>query len=245
MYVLGDTHGIKPIFNIVDSKKLQDCNIIHVGDVGLGFQEIRRDVSDLLILDEMCIENNIKLYLLRGNHDNPIFWDKSKGLNLPKFHNIYLVDDYTVILIEGKNVLFIGGALSIDRRPRMTDYPYPSWWKDEEFFYDEKRLKSAINNHKNIDIVVTHTAPDFCYPTSDNVPIVNDYHNLEMQYGVNLKEELKMERYTVTRMFNDLTKKYKKEPTDWFYGHFHNKKSQFINNVNFHLLNINEVYELK
>lgn len=244
MFFIGDTHGIKPIFQIVDKLKLQDSNLIHIGDLGLGFQEMRRDISDLLVLDEMLFETNNVLYAMRGNHDNPIFWDRSKGLNLPKFHNLKLVEDYSIHTIEKKNVLFVGGAISIDRRPRMEDFPYPTWWKDEEFVYDENKLATSVKKYKDIDIVCTHTAPGFCHPTNDNVQIVNHYQSVEAAHGIDLKKQLREERSTLTQLYDDLTLHYKKSISHWFYGHFHSSMQQEINKTLFTLLNINEVYEI-
>src|ERR1044072_2364430 len=157
LYFIGDTHGLGPIFKIIDKHNLKDCNIIHVGDVGLGFQEITRDIKNLGILDEMCIANDIMLYCIRGNHDNPIFWDRSKGLNLPRLHNVDLVEDYKVLTINGKNILCIGGAISIDRQVRKNDR-IPTWWEDEVFKYEPKKLENLAGRYKNIDLVVTHSA---------------------------------------------------------------------------------------
>jgi len=244
MYIIGDTHGLRPVFSIIDKHKLQDQNLIHVGDLGLGFVSIEQDINNLKTIDEMLIETNNHLYVIRGNHDNPIFWNKSKGLNLPKLHNFHLVDDYTVIKIENKNILFVGGAISIDRRPRMDDVPYPSWWADEIFKYDKIKLDKAIAN-LNVDIVITHTAPSFCYPKGvGNVDIVDYYHVIEAQHGIDLKQELMTERLQVSMLYHDLTSLCKQNPTHWFYGHFHSTKKQKIDNIEFNLLNINELYKV-
>jgi hypothetical protein len=36
--------------------------------------------------------------------------------------NIKLIKDYTVLNLEGNNILFIGGAISVDRKSRMTKH---------------------------------------------------------------------------------------------------------------------------
>jgi DNA repair exonuclease SbcCD nuclease subunit len=245
MIFIGDTHGIRPLFKVVDKHKIQNCNVIQVGDLGLGFQEITRDVSDLLVLDEMLVENNIQLYAIRGNHDNPMFWNKDVGLNLPKFHNLKLVEDFSVLNIEGKNVLFVGGAISIDRSIRMHDKPYPTWWRGEFFSYNYHLLRENLSKIKDLDIVVTHTAPNFVHPTDNNVDIVNHYNAIELAQGGDLKYELEDERAEVTEMYEDLTKDLNKEPKHWIYGHFHSSWKSKVNNTLFKLLNINEVYEIK
>lgn len=242
MYFLGDTHGMRPVFSIIDRLKIENSHIIHVGDFGLGFVSIMRDIKNLEVVDEMLMDTNNHLYVVRGNHDNPIFWDKSKGLNLPKLHNLHLIDDYSVITVEGKKILCVGGGISIDRQIRKDDKPYPSWWKDEEFKYDPLKINKIANSEDRIDIVVTHTAPSFCYPRGVDAPIVNDWHGIELQHGNNLKNELIYERKQVDILHTTITSAYK--PTHWFYGHFHTSKTEVIKGVKFQALNINEICEI-
>jgi predicted phosphodiesterase len=243
MYFIGDTHGVRPVFVIIDKHNLQGQNLIHVGDFGLGFQEISRDLHDLSVLDEALLETDNKLFVVRGNHDNPIFWKKSAGLNLPKYHNIKLVDDYTVLKIEGKNILCVGGGISIDRQLRKDDSPYPTWWADEEFVYNNTEIARVEKFYSKIDIVVTHSAPGFCHPTSDDVPIVNEWARIEQHHGRNLKTELKIERTNITSLHDRLVDSGLK-PEKWIYGHFHSTKKQVIAGTEFKLLNINELYEV-
>ncbi len=243
MYFLGDTHGIRPIFTIIDKHKLENQNLIHVGDLGLGFQEITRDVSNLLTLDEMLQETNNKLYVIRGNHDNPIFWDKSKGLWLPKFHNLHLLEDYSVVNIEGKTIFFVGGAVSIDRLPRISEFP-PTWWEDEKFKFKWDKIGEIFKNTSKIDIVVTHTAPGFAHPQNDYVPIVDHYCEIEKKHGYDLRAKLREERDLVSKLYDEI-KAYNYKPSHWIYGHFHNTKKEIISGIEFKLLNINELYEVK
>lgn len=242
MYFIGDTHGMRPVFSIVDRLKITNSNLIHVGDFGLGFVSIMQDVNNLLAVDEMLINTQNKLYVVRGNHDNPIFWDKSKGLNLPKLHNIHLVDDYSVLDIENKKILCVGGGISIDRQLRKDDRPYPSWWKDEEFQWHPGKFNRVVNNHSTMDIIVTHSAPSACHPRGVDAPIVNGWHNIELEHGNNLKGELQMERKKIDMLKDAVLKAYK--PTNWFYGHFHTSKTEIIDSVRFQALNINEICEI-
>ena len=242
MYFIGDTHGMRPVFSIVDRFKIEKSNLIHVGDFGLGFVSIMQDVKNLEVIDEMLIDTQNKLFVVRGNHDNPIFWDKSKGLNLPKLHNIHLVDDYSVLDIENKKILCVGGGISIDRQIRKDDRPYPSWWKDEEFQWHPGKFNRVVNNHNTMDIIVTHSAPSACYPRGVDAPIVNDWHNVELQHGNNLKGELQMERKKIDMLKDAVLKAYK--PTNWFYGHFHTSKTEIIDLVKFQALKINEICEI-
>jgi len=237
MYFIGDTHGIRPIFNIIDKHKLENQNLIQVGDLGLGFQDITRDVSNLLTLDQELGETGNTLYAVRGNHDNPIFFKKELGLWLPKFQNIHLVDDYTVKYIEGKIILFIGGAISIDRVIRRAEHP-PTWWAGEEFELDSFKIANIERNLQSLDIVVTHTAPHFAYPRG-SADIVDHYCEIDP----NLRDDLTRERKNVTTLAEVIIKRFK--PSQWIYGHFHSSKQEKAMNVDFKLLNINELYEVK
>jgi predicted phosphodiesterase len=69
MIIIGDTHSIRPIFAAIDDNNIENQNIIHVGDVGIGFLSVKQDVANLQLLDRALIETNNKLYLIRGNHD--------------------------------------------------------------------------------------------------------------------------------------------------------------------------------
>lgn len=242
MIIIGDTHCLKPIFELIERNKWENKNLIHVGDLGLGFQEIARDVSNLKILDEALIHTNNHLYLIRGNHDFKLFWDKSMGLYLPKFHNLHLMDDNTIKTIEEKVVFFSGGAISIDRSLRKCDIPHPSWDLNENFTPSNGIM--SIYPKDTIDIIITHSCPDFCYPRNNNVPIVNDWHNEELKIGNNLKRELSTERREITKLAEEIGI-YQKSVTHWFYGHFHTSKTEIIDNITYKLLNINETYELK
>ncbi len=193
------------------------------------------------MMDAALMELNIHLYAIRGNHDFKIFWDKSMGLQLPKLHNIHLVEDYTIKEIEGKNIFFCGGAISIDRLPRQLDIPI-SWDKNERFVFDENKLNHVLASHtKNIDIVITHTPPHFCEPIGSNV-IVNYYHDLELKEGNNLKRELHMERHEVSSLYNIIRDSNKL--SYGFYGHMHKHYFLEEHDVKYIGLGINELYKL-
>lgn len=242
MYFIGDTHGVRPIFTIIDKHKLENANLIHVGDLGLGFQEITRDVKNLLTLDEMLLESNNTLYAIRGNHDNPIFWNRRRGLVLPKLHNVHLIDDYQVRIIESKIILFAGGAISIDRSIRKDEKP-PTWWEDEVFTYERDKVIKAFHEYGKIDIVVTHSAPGFAYPQNDYVPIVDHYCAIEKAHGEDLRGEIRHERELLSDMYKEIVS-LGTAPSHWFYGHFHGSKKTKVANTEFKLLNVNELYEL-
>lgn len=243
MIFIGDTHSIKAIFELIDKHNITDSNLIHCGDINIGFLDIEKEIYNLKLLNQMLIDTNNKLYAIRGNHDMKLFWDKSMGLKLPRFHNLHLVEDHTIRNIEGKNIYFAGGAISIDRCHRIFDNTYDYY---EEFIFNkqhENNIKNSIG--LNIDIVVTHNCPNFCYPLKKN-QLVQNYHILEKQIlgnHTNLLLDLDNERKHITKLYNTLSKHNKIDK--WIYGHMHQSYTEIINNTEFRLLNINELYELK
>jgi len=240
---LGDIHGN---FNYVKwyikAHKIKDCVIYQVGDFGIGFTNEFNDMNTLGDLNKFLTEHNVQMYAIRGNHDNPKFFD---GHLENYFTNLHLLADYTVVDIDGTKILGVGGAVSVDRRPRlreMQEYArvgrdVENYWYDETFKLDEEKLKTF----ENIDIVVTHTAPDFCTPINKV-----DFGYLVEQFAkddAKLKADLTEERNLLTKMFEIL--KEKNKPDYWFYGHFHNHWNANIEGTNYRLLNINEMYEYK
>jgi Icc-related predicted phosphoesterase len=164
MIFLGDTHGNWNIlFYRIIQRDIRDVTIYHVGDIGIGFTKPVNEMNNLTKYNEDFKERNIIFYGIRGNHDDPKYFDGSIDMS-----NLKLLPDYTVVEIEGKNVLGVGGAVSIDRVPRMRDdainIKYGSskrcWWEGERFKLDIDKAQAM----RDIDIVVTHTAPEFCTP---------------------------------------------------------------------------------
>ena len=240
LFFLGDIHGN---FNYMlwqlKQEIIKDAHLIQVGDFGLGFIDYEKDIHNMTEINKSLIKNNVHLWVIRGNHDNPLFWN---GHVDGKWENLHLVKDYTVQNLSGYNVLFVGGALSIDRKSRLNDMQqYASkgvkkelYWFDENFNLDTDKLKEL----KEIDIVVTHTAPDFCYPNNKFgfSPIVDSL----AKYDPELKAELIAERNLITDMYNVIMEN--NNPRMWFYGHFHTSKIDNFNGVEFRLLDINEVF---
>ena len=241
--MLGDIHGN---FNYlkwyIKAHKITDCVIYQVGDFGIGFKREFNDMNVLGDLNKFLNEFNIKLYAIRGNHDNPYFFD---GHLENYFTNLHLLPDYTVIDFKGTKILGVGGATSIDRKLRLNEMrenlkynrEIELYCHDECFKLDEEKLKTF----ENIDIVVTHTAPDFCVPTNKNgfASIVTHY----MVGDEKLGDDLINERTLLTKMWDVVTEKNK--PKLWLYGHFHNENNEVINGCEFRLLDINQMYDPK
>lgn len=232
LYFIGDLHGN---FNYLKHmlKDIKNSYLIQVGDFGIGFSE--NDNWTLVDLNLFLRERGCVMFVIRGNHDNPSFFNGSVNFDCLK-----LLPDYSVVNFDGwGNILFIGGGISIDRVYRVEESigSRVYWWKDEKVIFNPDKLESI----KDVDIVVTHTAPDYCYPDNRNgfPPIVTGF----VKYDPNLLIELTEERNLMTQIF-DLIKKNNKIKTHW-YGHYHSSRREIHNGTEHILLGINELVELK
>lgn len=240
---LGDIHGnFNHLKWYITTYKVSDCTICQVGDFGVGFIEKFNDMTNLGLLNNFLKEHNINMMVWRGNHDDPDFFD---GHLENHFDNLHLLPDYSVIDVDGVKILGIGGAVSVDRRPRMreeliyvkSNLERKLHWYDEGFVLNEEKLKSI----EGIDILVTHTTMDFCHPVNKN-----GFGYLVEQFAQDdgkLKNDLRREREEVTKMWNIFLEKNK--PDYHFYGHFHDTWTSNIDGVNHRLLAINEFFEYK
>ncbi len=228
LYFLGDIHAdfVWLSFTIVQNK-IKDATIIQVGDFGLGF--LKKEEEQLTNLNNICAVNNVMLYAIRGNHDNPSAFD-----SVNRFSNLKFLKDYTVLNIYNMNILLAGGSISIDRLHRKENISY---WEDEEFYYDESKLSKALKSIKRIDIVVTHSAPTGVFPADLN-SLVFEW----MATDKTLHMDIIRDRREHSKLMNHLIWQGLK-PSFWYYGHFHRSRLQIHRDIVFKLLNINELYQ--
>jgi DNA repair exonuclease SbcCD nuclease subunit len=220
---LGDHHGAwNEVQSLINVKNIENCNLISVGDIGIGFNYTKeREYKICEHLNQTFKKLNINFYGIRGNHDNPSYF---KGLDRVVLSNFELFEDCSVYTYNDKTIQFIGGAVSIDRTGRQDGVSY---WEDERVFFQKDLLQK-------VDILVTHTAPSYCFPQTFN----------EMVYGwaredAYLLEDLNDERAVMDEIFKICN------PKHHFYGHFHSSWSEKINNCTHRLLNINELFEYR
>lgn len=241
-YVIGDVHGNwNSMIRLIEQKDIKDCTMVQLGDFGVGFISERQDRANVQALNDRLAKLNIMMYVIRGNHDNPAYFDGSW-----EFSNLKLVKDYTVITVDGDDILLVGGAVSIDRKPRLKDMTEAakynidkeSYWYDENFVLDKKRAHEI----KGCRYVITHTSPDFCWPDNKNGfgPLVEHFILLG---DTKLRDDLPLERRNLTKLYNILKENNVIEK--WFYGHFHRTELTVKDGTDFHLLDINEIHEVR
>jgi UDP-2,3-diacylglucosamine pyrophosphatase LpxH len=154
---IGDIHGdFQGLAAQLLYREIQNAKLIQVGDFGVGFKPVDYERTELEVLNRVLTERNNMLYVLRGNHDDPSYFTNNFALS-----NISLVSDYTILHLDGKKILCVGGAVSVDRTSRTDGKNY---WPEERFTFDEAKLSHALDNLKSLDTIVTHNAPSEFWP---------------------------------------------------------------------------------
>lgn len=215
IYFCGDTHGdFLAIARWNDME--QGATLIHVGDVGLGFSNVLDNSFQVLSL--MFKQRGNTLLAIRGNHDNPAYWQMPL---LDIDPAITLVPDGSILDVHGKRILFMGGAISVDRCDRRLGKDY---WVTEGFHVN--RVPSDLSN---LDAVVTHAGGHFTGMSLDT-PFMKGWYKREAQLPNsdirNLRDELEKEREEHTQLHRDVVES-NLSPIDkpkiirWAYGHYH------------------------
>lgn len=212
---IGDVHGK---FDTLTSKIKEilegntGVNFIQVGDFGLGFEKPVVDWNRLFDINSMLQKHNSMLYVIRGNHDNPAFWDWGCGYH---FSNIEFIPDDCTRLIEDKVCYFVGGAVSVDRTRRRQGIDY---WCGEK--YDPKPVR-YIND--KIDILFTH---DVYHPCSPYTIGRSDTVSYFATYDEELIGDLEYSQAVMRNLYEDILKT--NSTFSWYHGHYH--ESHVTNN---------------
>lgn len=239
---IGDVHGD---FNSIFPKlnMYEDTTFILLGDCEIGFPETRLDKLKKVIsyYTKQLEKRNNYLLLIRGNHDDPIYFNDESFRKEYSNDRFILLQDYTELFFEDKNILCIGGAVSIDRRFRKDGI---SWWVDEELI-DKIELDYNLNKRMfksaSPDILLTHTCNkewiSYLLPRLDWI-------RRSFEEDKKLKYDCLRENSICDKMLLMY------QPDMWFCGHYHISHIDMISNNNvdmtyLQILNINEIYDYR
>ena len=235
MILTGDLHAspaelrfLKPEYlrNKFGSK-CENTIIAILGDGGfLWHEDPYSDFNGELIstLNLWLKELNSTLIVIPGNHEN-----YKRIYSLPKVHIrdknikgdfreispwIKYTERYGEYTFEGKSVLVLGGARSLDKALRYEG----EWFPDETFSIEEKDRIVSLIKDAEYDYVLSHTCPDYI------VRQIFEEHNYR---DSNSEFFDKVMNYIF--------------PKIWYFGHLHPEKIQGEWNFgNFDNLRINE-----
>jgi len=215
--VVGDTHCRFGALNQFINKH-RPRNILVCGDFGYWPRFADCKLSQ--------IKNpKTKIYFCDGNHEDhqalEEFKKEVKPVEVAK--NIFYMPRGSVLQRRGHNILFIGGAESIDKAYRVEGHD----WFPQESITDEDL--NRLPNRK-ITMVISHTAPSFMkeamgYPYKGDIAWGD-----EMVCPPNIVDNGK---FTISSYkLDEVFEKY--HPQIWCYGHFHRNFYSFQSGCHFY-----------
>lgn len=211
VYVTGDMHRDfrRLVYFCFENNTSKDDIMIILGDAGINYygiddNRLKRQLSTL----------DITLFCIHGNHERRPENIKSYKEKEFKGGTIYFEEEYPNILFakdgevydfDGKSVLVIGGAYSVDKDYRIANNL--GLWDDEQPSEDTKnKVLDMLDKGLGVDIVLTHTCP---------------YKYLPYEVFLEGIDQSKVDQ--ITEKFLDVVEdklNYKK----WYCGHFHTNK---------------------
>lgn len=213
---MGDPHGLQNIYKKIDLIP-EGSDWVILGDCGIGFREHLVDMNNLEQLSNFVYNKNIRLFLLRGNHDSPKWWEYP-----PVFPNLFFVQDYSTIhLPNNEKVLCVGGGVSIDRIIRNE---HVDFWKGEI-------TPDVPEDLKPHEYVFSHDCPSYVNKPTKSL---EGYPALKLDRS--LLRDCDIQRQKIDRIIE------KTQPKRVFYGHMHNSFSEVVDNRRFRCLNIEELF---
>ena len=210
-YITGDTHGNFNRINYLCEKfetSKEDILCI-LGDAGINYYLNKKDYMLKQVLQDMPIT----FFCIHGNHEERPFnistyitkkWNGGIVYYEEEFPNILFAKDGEIYNINGKSILVIGGAYSVDKEYRLLKGW--SWFKDEQPNKEiVKYIEKQITKQRHFDIVLTHTCPIKTEPRHMFLPFID-------QSKVDKTTELLLQRIADWITFDN-----------WYFGHFHGR----------------------
>ena len=148
--ICGDVHSFFEL--LVDYSKIAKeagCSaMIQVGDFGVSPQAIND-------LKAKSLYPRIPVFVIAGNHEYFDMWEGFEGVK-EVMHNVFFVQKGHIMKLDGLNVLFFGGASSIDKA-----YQGSAWdWREDIQPSDVERFrKNRAKMDGNIDLMIAHVPP--------------------------------------------------------------------------------------
>lgn len=214
--VVGDLHGSWSPINKLINKKKPDI-VLQCGDY--GYWEPYHNTK--LISDgtrkpwnQYGLKNGkAKVYFCDGNHEHfHALWKRVENNDTEIQPNVFYMPRKTILALpDNRNVMFMGGAESIDRGLRT---PGLDWFPEETIKY------SDVTNLPNdrVDIVISHTCP-----TEFEMRGTIDTANLK--FNDPSKEALSI-----------ILNYYK--PKLWYFGHYHKQASGYTKGCKWYALSM-------
>ena len=207
IYITGDTH--RDFYRLNSINKNENDMLIILGDVGINYYLNKDDKK----IKEKLNSLKIKLFCIQGNHEErPENIDTYKEIEMfggkvfmeETYPNLIFAKNGEIYNIDGKSILVIGGAYSIDKNYRIiNNYP---WFKDEQLSYKEMNDILDKYSGKHVDVILSHTCP-LKYEPTESFKIKLDQSKIDK---------------TMEKFLDEVEEKV--DYDKWYCGHYHIEK---------------------
>lgn len=156
--VAGDWHGNTghAMQMVREARKAGVKKIVQVGDFGL-WSHFEDGVRFLDQLNEAARKEGVKIYTLGGNHENWDHWNWHLANGPKSYHGFTYLRSHILLAPrvhyfgwEGKKMLMVAGAVSVDKMHRKMDGT--EWWPQEAI--TDADMKKV--NDSKVDFLFTH-----------------------------------------------------------------------------------------
>lgn len=199
--VVGDIHAHWVKLNRLIDIERPDI-ILQVGDLGYW--------PHIYPMKHVDMKNTV-MYFCPGNHEDWIALNSLEDLMVHP-HVFYMPKGSMLTLASGHNVLFMGGAYSVDKEFRVPGY---SWFPDE--MISAQDMENLPDD--KIDIIISHTSP-LEFGMKGNLPGMPQVADQSQDYLSQL-----LEKYS---------------PSQWFFGHWHTSAAGRYKNTSWRCLDTSE-----
>lgn len=145
--IIGDAHAKFWEFDDILVDAGHDITCIQVGDFGIWPKLMENDLKDGMTFEQPFL-------FIDGNHEHfPTLWKGGRNTIHEVMPNAVYVPRGTVMEIDGRNILFLGGGESPDMLNRTEGV---SWFREETITHADVM---KIDMNTKIDIMITHVPP--------------------------------------------------------------------------------------
>lgn len=220
----GDIHGEPAdVEEPMRQCKLHGAELLIIlGDYAYGWPGKLNEAGDCGVTEEISLmaeEFNLDVWFIDGNHEN---FDQLTEVGayeatepVEVAPRVWYIPRGTLLTLGNSEVLFIGGAYSVDKPHRS---PHVSWWPQEEI--TTAQANRALD-HEHVDVVLSH---DVCktgfraalrlalFPEEGKNPLALDH--LVMKNDQAFPQAIP-NRTTLEAIWE------KYHPARWYHGHYH------------------------
>lgn len=223
-YITGDTHGnfskLKFFAERMKTSQENDCMII-LGDAGVNYNVLKLSKGEYIDKpDNMSFKRYLKripltFFIIQGNHECPAWhmynykekeWNGGIVYYQESYPNLLFAKNGEIYTINGKKVICLGGAYSVDKFYRLEKGYH--WFEEEQPSHQDKEYAMKILNKEEwtVDYVLSHTCP-YSY-----IPVETFLAEVDQSTVDNSTEKWLQQ---IENIIN-----YKR----WYCGHYHTEK---------------------